>query len=274
MNTRTRLSLLIALPLLLNACAGKPVQIDETPQKNNELAWKAEVLQRLDSISAAAPADATLQARIAVLEAANNRGFLEDNKQIDSLSIQLAALDKEQKNLQSQLQKLTSKTEKQSLKKAEPVKVEVKAEPVKAEVKAEPITATDNQRQNERAKKAYYDAYFALKKGDYFEASLGLRNFIRDFPDSKLMGEASYWYGEAVLAQGDAAKAIQVFQDIIKNKPTAARHASAMLKTGFIYEEQQRMDEAISIYNSLIRQHPASSEAETARSRLQQKRGQ
>jgi TolA-binding protein len=43
-----------------------------------------------------------------------------------------------------------------------------------------------------------------------------------------------------------------------------------MLKTGFIYEEKQKMDKAISIYNNLIRQHPASSEAETARSRLKQ----
>jgi tol-pal system protein YbgF len=271
MNIRTRLSLLISLPLLLNACAGQSIKIDEAPQKNKELVWKVEIEQRLDSISAATPADmseefARLQAKVSVLEAENNREYLDTNNQIDSLNIRIVTLDKELKSLQSKLQELKSKAEEQPRKQQQAEKVE----PPKVEVKPESIVVVDNQRQNERAKKAYYASYFALKNGDYFEASLGFRNFIRDFPDSKLIGEASYWYGEALLAQGDAAKAIQVFQKIIKNKSTAARHAAAMLKTGFIYEEQKKMDDAISIYNSLIRQHPASSEAETARSRLQQ----
>jgi tol-pal system protein YbgF len=275
MNFRTRLSLLISLPLLLNACAGQPIRTAETPQKNTELVWKADIEQRLDSISAAMPADmneefARLQAKMSVLEAENHREYLDTNNQIDSLSIRIAALNKEVKILQSKLQKLQSKAEEQPRKQQQAEKVEP---PKKAEIKPEPITAAEKQRQNERAKKAYYASYFALKNGDYFEASLGFRNFIRDFPDSKLTGEANYWYGEALLAQGDTAMAIQVFQKIIKNKATAARHAAAMLKTGFIYEEQQKMDEAISIYNGLIRQHPASSEAETARSRLQRKSG-
>ena len=276
MNIRTRLLLLTSLPLLLNACAAHPIQTDETPQKNNELVWKAEIEQRLDSISTAVPADmseelARLQAKMTVLEAENHREYLDTNNQIDALTIQITELNKELKSLHSKLQKLKSGAQEHS---REQQKVE-KVEPLKkAEVKPKVISAADIQRQNERAKKAYYASYFALKKGDYFEASLGFRNFIRDFPDSKLTDEANYWYGEALVAQGDAAMAIQAFQKIIKNKATTARHAAAMLKTGFIYEEQKKMDEAVSIYNSLIRQHPASSEAETARSRIQRKSGQ
>ncbi len=273
MNIRTRLSLLISLPLLLNACAGLPIQTAKTPQKNKELAWKAEIEQRLDTISAATPANiseelARLQAKISVLEVENHREYMDANKQIESLNVQLVALDKELRSLQSRLQELKSRPDEQSRKKQPAGKV---VPLKKAEIISEPITAADSQRQSERAKKAYYTSYLALKNGDYFEASLGFRNFMRDFPDSKLIDEASYWYGEALLAQGDTAMAIQIFQKI---NATAARHAAAMLKTGFIYEEQQKMDEAISIYNSLIRQHPVSSEAETARSRLQRKGGQ
>lgn len=277
MNIRTGLSLLISLPLLLNACAGQNIQKGELPRKNKDIAWKTEIEQRLNALSAATPADtseelARLQSRMSALETKSHKEYLDANKQIDSISMQLTTLDKELETLQSSIQRLKTRTTEQSQKQKQQNEKVVPLK--KTEIKPEPVTAEENKRQKERAKKAYYASYFALKNGDYFEASLGFRNFIRDFPDSKLTGEASYWYGEALLAQGDAALAIQVFQKIIKNNANTARHAAAMLKIGFIYEEQKKMDEATSFYNRLIRQHPTSSEAETARSRLQRRSGQ
>lgn len=279
MNIRTSLSLLISLPLLLNACASQPFQNEDAVQKeeaivDKDLVWKEKIERQLDSMSAtmAIPADKSevltrLTATISVLEAENRRGSLDTQNQIDTINIQMATVKEELQSLQSKLRELKDKSEKQAQEKPEAKEVE----PSKTEIKPEPIAVPDKQRQNERAKKAYYDAYFALKNGDYFEASLAFRNFSRDFPDSKLTNEATYWYGEALLAQGDATKAMQVFQEIIKKKSNSAKHAAAMLKAGFIYEEQKKMAEAISSYNSLIRRHPASPEAETARSRLKQK---
>ena len=74
-----------------------------------------------------------------------------------------------------------------------------------------------------------------------------------------------------MLAQGETVEALEVFQDIIKEKSTTPRHAAAILKAGLIYDEQQKKNEATSLYNLLIRQHPVSSEAETARTRLKLK---
>lgn len=278
MDSITRLLLLCSLPLLLNACAS-----NQSPQKNEELVWKEKIEQRLDSMSAAIPAAdkneelAKLQARISLLEAENKRASLDAQNQLvatstqmETLNQELKSLKQELKSLKSSLSKLKNKPEERPQKKPEAKTVDTP----KAENKPEPqpIAQSANQRQNERAKRAYYDAYFALKNGDYFEATLAFRNFLRDFPETKLAGEAKYWHGESLLAQGDAVKALEVFQDIIKEKSTTPRHAAAMLKAGLIHEEQKK-DEATSLYNNLIRQHPASSEAETARTRLKQKSG-
>ena len=290
MNIRTKSFLLISLPLLLSACAGQSIQKGETPQKDIEPSWKAEIEQRLDSLSTAMPTSmkdmneehATFKAKIAALEVDSTKDYTGANKQIDVLSIQIATVEKEMKSLQSRLQTLEDIIEEQTDEKqledgeqADEKQLEDGEQALEdlASIKDEPKKAVA-QLQVDRAKKAYYASYFALKNGDYFEASLGFKHFIRDFPESELLAEANYWYGEALLAQGDAAVAIQVFQEIIDSEATTARHAAAMLKAGSIYEEQLKMSEATSVYNNLIRQHPTSSEAETARSRLQRKKEQ
>ena len=283
MNIGTRLSLLCTLPLLLNACAS-----GQQPQKDEQLLWKEKVEQRLDSLSTAMPvADnsgelAKMQARISLLEAENKREREDAQNQLADIGMQMAALRQEIRKLHSSLTKLKNQPKPKQPEQAK-AKQPAPTPAIENKPEAEPAVETPpektdmakpvNQRQEERAKRAYYDAYFALKNGDYFEASLAFRNFLRDFPDTKLAGEARYWHGESLLAQGDAASAMQIFQDIIREKPDTARHAAAMLKAGIIHEEQKDMEKAVSTYNQLIRQHPASSEAETARSRLKRRNG-
>lgn len=276
MTSRTTLNLFICLPLLLSACAG-----GQHVQRDQEAAWKNSVEQRLDSLSTAKPAPENpdelerLQAKISVLEAKDKRDAADAQEQLTGLETQITALKQEIKNLQASLQRLKSKQEA----KAQEPPVEKAAEAPRIESAPEPAPAAQavvakpvDQRQEERAKRAYYDAYFALKNGDYFEASLAFRNFLRDFPDSKLAGEARYWHAEALLAQGDRDKALLAFQEILNEQSTTPRHAAAMLKCGLIYEEQRSWDEAVLLYNDLLRQYPASSEAESARLRLKQHR--
>ncbi len=280
MDSKTRLLLLCSLPLLLNACASK-----QAPQENEDIIWKEKIEHRLDSMSAVIQVVdeneelAKLQARISLLEAENKRESLDTQNQFVAISTQLETLKQELKGLKSHFAKLKKKTveklQKKSVKKLQkkPGAVIVDAPKAGNKSKPQPRAQSANQRQNERARRAYYDAYFALKNGDYFEASLAFRNFLRDFPETKLVDEAKYWHGESLLAQGDVVKALEVFKNIIKEKSTTTRHAAAMLKAGLIYEEQNKKEEATSLYNSLVRQHPASSEAETARTRLKQKSG-
>ena len=274
MTSRITLTLLIILPLLLNACAtgGQQAKMDE------ESVWKEKMEQRLETLATAMPAPqdadelAKLQARISVLEAQNKRDAADAREQRAELEAQVASLNKEIKGLQASLRKLKSRPEAKLQEQSQDR--ETAAPPVEkiAEPAAEPVPVNKpaDQKQEERAKRAYYDAYFALKNGDYFEASLAFRNFLRDFPDSKLAGEAKYWQAEALLAQGDADKALAAFQEIIREQPATPRHAAAMLKSGLIYEEKSNWSDAVMLYNDLLRQYPASSEAESARTRLKQ----
>ncbi|WP_232710259.1 tetratricopeptide repeat protein [Mariprofundus aestuarium] len=253
---------------MLNACASLQASQDSA---NEELLWKEQVEQRLDSVADKNEELAKLRARVSLLEAENKREFTHAQNELAAMNSQLETLKQELESLKSR----RSKPKGKAVKKAKNKAVEKAADAASIENSApKPIAKQDNQGQSERAKRAYYDAYFALKNGDYFESSLAFRNFLRDFPGDKLAGEAKYWYGESLLAQGEAGKALLVFQDIINGKSFTPRHAAAMLKAGFIHEKQQQQDAAISLYSQLIRQHPASSEAETARSRLKQQNGQ
>lgn len=263
MQRRTPLLLLCSLPLILNACAAKQ------PEANNDEAiWKEKIEQRLDSVTDKSDEVVKLRARIALLESENKREFTFAQNELAALNTQVAALKDELKKLKTSRTKAKPKSKPKATPKPEPKAV---AEPV-AKNNPEPalIPKPTSKNESQRAKQAYYDAYFALKNGDYFEASLAFRNFLRDFPATKLADEAKYWYGESLLAQGEAGKALVVFQDIIKAAPYTARHAAAMLKAGMIYERQRNRDQALALYGRLIRQHPASSEAETARSRLKE----
>lgn len=274
MNIGTRFTLLCSLPLLLNACAG-----GQLPQKKEELAWKRGMEQRLDALSAAMPATteredtlARLEARMSLLETDNKREYQDAQNRLAAVGTEMTALRRKINSLQAELVSLKNRPESEpqaELAKAEPVKT-AKAKNSPAAEPEPAVAEPDNQRQEERAKRAYYDAYLALKNGNYFEASLAFRNFLRDFPGTRLTGEAEYWYGEALLAQGDSDKALLAFQDIMKKDAGTPRHAAAMLKAGLIYEKRKNMEEALSLYNDLIRRHPASFEAETARNRLKQ----
>lgn len=278
MNTSYPLILTASLSLLLGACAN-----GQHTNRDEERAWKEQVDQQLASISEAmpAPADpdelAKLKARIGVLEAQGKRDAEEAESQMTEINSQMAALRRELKGLHSTIRKLKSQPQKQpdekpAAKEAEQPRVESKSEPEPVVVSSSPKPAS--QKQEERAKRAYYDAYFALKNGDYFEATLAFRNFLRDFPETKLVGEARYWYAESLLAQGDKDTALQAFQEIVNASTASPRHAAAMLKAGLILEEQKRWDESVSLYNELLQKHPATSEAETARSRLKRHSGQ
>ena len=57
-------------------------------------------------------------------------------------------------------------------------------------------------------KDVYDDAYALLKKGEYDAAEQAFLKFMKDYPDSSLLGNANYWLGECYYAQGQYAEAV------------------------------------------------------------------
>ncbi|ATX82908.1 tol-pal system protein YbgF [Mariprofundus ferrinatatus] len=267
MDRITRLSLLCSLPMLLNACASIPGFQASQSSEDKEILWKEQVEQRLDAVADHNAEIAKLRARVSLLETENRREFTHAQNEFAAINSQMELLKKELEALQSSRSKAKAKAAKNTQKNTAAKAFETNAE---SKPLPEPVATQPAPQQNERAKAAYYDAFFAMKNGDYFEASLAFRNFLRDFPDDKLAGEAKYWYAESLLAQGEPMKALAVFQEINKGKPFTPKHAAALLQAGLIHEQQQQHEEAATLYSQLIRQHPSSSEAETARSKLKQ----
>ena len=258
---------LILLLLLLSSCATtKHTNIAQNDASN--AAWKKSIEQRLDRVS-------RITQKSAMMQVERDMSSLDTERDIENLNLRLEALEKKIQALQMVSQKTATPQNKSTAraKKIVPpaIVIPVAATPApSSSIKPnKPQPRKPSKLSKARAKKAYYAAYFALKKGNYFEASLAFRNFIRDFPHAKLIGEAKYWYAEALLSNGEKKPALLAFQKIIHDGSSSTPHiAAALLKSGYLYEELGNHNKANSSYNQLILHYPASLEAEQARKRL------
>ncbi|MFQ5356356.1 MAG: tol-pal system protein YbgF [Mariprofundaceae bacterium] len=261
-------------PLIFSACA------NQAHHKRGAPVWKDTVEQRLGSLESRSRVVpdidhqlSKLRAKLAILEAENERDSQESvrlmemmfhqvnnlEQELDSLRVELTRMGQQRKGKEKT--KISSKKDSQKATKHKKTGTDQLGEKKRLKLKMDKF-------QQEKAKQAYNDAYFALKKGNYIEASLAFQNFIRDYPQNKLIHEARYWYGESLLAEGDTSSSIKVFQSISKLNSKVARHADAMFKLGLIYEDKGRVKEATAVYNALIQKHPSNTRSEAAREKL------
>ncbi len=259
-------------PLLFSACA------NQSYQKKGSPVWKDTVEKRLGSLEAKGGPDidrqlSKLRAKLAILEAENERNSQESIRLMEMMFGQMNALEQGLDSLRIELtnvskqRKVKKNTKRTSKKKAQKGSKDKKEGTGQIRTPP-PLKSKVDKLHQKKAKKAYNDAYFALKKGNYIEASLAFQNFIRDYPQNKLIHEARYWYGESLLAEGDISSSIKAFLSITRMDSKVARHADAMFKLGLIYEDKGREKEATAFYNALIQKHPSSTRSEAARERL------
>ncbi len=78
-----------------------------------------------------------------------------------------------------------------------------------------------------------YERAFALvKTRDFDGAESAFENFMQRYPDSSLIPNAKYWYGETFYVRGNYEKAARIFAEGYKNHPNGPKVAGNLLKLG------------------------------------------
>lgn len=115
---------------------------------------------------------------------------------------------------------------------------------------------------------AYNQAYAHIPEHRFEEAISEFQAFIRQYPDSRLIGNAYYWLGEIYMAQNRTADAEKMFDVVIGNYPASFKIADSKYKLGLIYARYGNNDKANTTMEGIIADHPREPAADLARSYL------
>ncbi len=122
---------------------------------------------------------------------------------------------------------------------------------------------------NDDQQKAIYDgAYQLITKQQYSDASIGMTDYLNQYPKGYYAANAHYWLGEIGLVSGDLNSAQTHFQAVVTQFPGTPKVSDAQLKLGYIYYQQGKWALARETLQSLIQQYPNTSAATLATQRL------
>ena len=115
---------------------------------------------------------------------------------------------------------------------------------------------------------AYTKAFNLLKEGNYSQSITAFRAFLTTFGNGKYADNAQYWLGEANYATRDYKTALVEFQKILTDYADSPKRKDAELKIGFTYYELKDWDAAKRALQNVQTLYPNTSNARTAKQRL------
>ena len=115
---------------------------------------------------------------------------------------------------------------------------------------------------------AMYEASLAqLRRGSTTTARLGLREMLKNYPNSPRAPDALYFIGQSFAADNpDSAGAY--YSQVVDQYPTATRAPSALYNLGLLAERRKDNAKAKDAYQRVVQKYPQSDEAALARDRL------
>ena len=120
----------------------------------------------------------------------------------------------------------------------------------------------------EAAKVAYKSAYALIRKRQFDASVVALLAFVKNFPQSDLVGNAYYWLGEVYMVQGDASLAVVSFEYVISKFPQHRKIPDALYKAGVAYQNTGNVDKANQLLQRVLAEYPESSAARLALEKL------
>lgn len=124
-------------------------------------------------------------------------------------------------------------------------------------------------KKNNQEEKRYLAAYEMIKSKQFDKALPLMKDFIREFPESRYGANAHYWIGEILLIQGDADSAKTEFQIVTTKYPNSTKVPDAHLKLGAIYADKGLIEKARTELVKVQQKYPDTAAAKLATARLE-----
>ncbi|MBE0506797.1 MAG: tol-pal system protein YbgF [Marinospirillum sp.] len=115
---------------------------------------------------------------------------------------------------------------------------------------------------------AYNKAYELVPERRFEEAITAFQGFIRQYPESRLVGNAYYWIGEIYMAQNRTQDAEKMFDAVVRRYSDSFKIADSKYKLGLIYARYGDEAKARETMIGIVRDHPREPAADLARSYL------
>jgi tol-pal system protein YbgF len=107
-------------------------------------------------------------------------------------------------------------------------------------------------------------------KGNFELAIEGFTIYKFQFPESPLADDALYWIGECYFSQEKYNEAVGHFNELILNYPNGDKIPAAYLKKGISLAEQEKKEEALSVFKLLITKFPLEEETKIAQQKIRE----
>lgn len=118
---------------------------------------------------------------------------------------------------------------------------------------------------HDTSRKLYDRVMTEFKHREYEAALAGFRLFMELHSQSALAANAQYWIGECQYRMGRYKEALNSFYNVVMNYPLSPKQAASTLKLGQTYAKLGDHDNARIMFDRVVDQYPASSEADLAR---------
>ena len=215
-------------------------------------------------------------------ESIRNIGVVELLRQIETLNAEIARLRGANEVLANQVEQVQKRQRDfyldldSRLKRVEGVPA---AQPAGAPDAAAPpaVAAADpaaaapkppSKEEQAREVKAYDAASGLFRRNDFASAAEAFRAFLKDFPQSALAPNATYWIGICQAALKDYKGALATQEGLISRFPQSPKAPDALLAIAAMQAEQGDQGSARNTLEDIIARYPASEAAGKARTRL------
>lgn len=85
---------------------------------------------------------------------------------------------------------------------------------------------------------AYKHAMTLVREKKFAEANVAFNDFVKNYPQDPLVGNALYWSGEVYLVQSDLDKALASFRKVVTQYPDHDKAADATYKVAITLHKQ------------------------------------
>ncbi len=102
----------------------------------------------------------------------------------------------------------------------------------------------------------YLAAYNLIQTKKYLAAELAFAEFIDNYPESELLGQAFFWYAESFYLRKIYNRALKLYLKSYKKFPYSSKSADALLRASLILGEMNKKKDACKLLDKLDEKFP------------------